>query len=190
MIRGMVFFLVLASSASAAETYTWWADPCTPDLARSTTCQAGDAQLAQWAFEAWQREAPGALKFTRADSSEHAQIRLHWVNANSGLYGETEPIVVNGKRGANIYVVPSVASPSDPLMRDAIVYLTCLHESGHALGLAHTRAFADIMYSFGYGGDIVAYFQRYRDLLHSRNDIAQHSGVSDNDRAVLRSLYH
>ena len=57
-------------------------------------------------------------------------------------------------------------------LRDTIVYLTCLHESGHALGLVHTRAFADIMYSFQYGGDITAYFERYRVQLKMRADIA------------------
>jgi hypothetical protein len=190
MLRSLAFAFVFVSTLSAADTYAWWADPCTPELARSTSCQSGDAQLAQWAFEAWQRESNGALKFTKAESPERAHIRLHWVNANSGLYGETEPILVNGKRGANIYVVPSVAGPTDPLLRDAIVYLTCVHESGHALGLSHTRSFADIMYSFAYGGDIAAYFGRYRDLLHTRSDIALHSGISDNDRTVLRALYH
>jgi hypothetical protein len=190
MIRRAAFFLLLVSSLRAAESYTWWADACTPELSRATACQSGDGQLAQWAFEAWQRESNGGLKFAKADTAEHARIRLHWVNANSGLYGETEPTVINGQRGANIYVVPSAANPADPLMRDAVVYLTCLHESGHALGLAHTREFADIMYSFTYGGDIAAYFQRYRDLIHARPDIAMHAGVSDHDRAVLRALYH
>ncbi len=102
------------------------------------------------------------------------------------LYGETEPILVDGKRGGNIYVLPSVAPGADPLLRDAIVYLTCLHESGHALGLVHTRAFADIMYSFQYGGDIPAYFGRYRVQLKTRADIAAHAGISDADRAALR----
>ena len=67
-----------------------------------------------------------------------------------------------------------------------VVYLTCLHESGHALGLRHTAAFADIMYSFQYGGDIPAYFQRYRQLLKIRADIKEHSGISDADRAAIR----
>src|SRR6202034_3311746 len=66
------------------------------------------------------------------------------------------------------------------------VYLTCLHESGHAFGLAHTRNFADIMYSFQYGGDIAAYFGRYRVRLKTRADIAGLSGISDADRVAMR----
>jgi len=96
-------------------------------------------------------------------------------------------MLFEGKRGAIVNVLPNVVQDkTDPLLRDAIVYLTCLHESGHALGLSHTRAFADIMYSFQYGGDITAYFGRYRGLLKARGEIAMHSGVSDADRAALR----
>jgi hypothetical protein len=73
----------------------------------------------------------------------------------------------------------------DRLLRDAIVYLTCLHESGHALGLSHTAVFEDIMYSFQYGGDFNEYFGRYRRKLESRADIAKNSGMSGADRARL-----
>jgi hypothetical protein len=76
----------------------------------------------------------------------------------------------------------------DPLFREGVVYLTCLHESGHALGLRHTAAFADIMYSFQYGGDILGYFERYRRQLKTRADIATHSGISDADRTALLEI--
>ena len=185
MKRCVLLVLVCATLLPAAEEYTYWIEDCTPAAGKSTSCEAGDPELARWAMEAWQRESGGAIVLKKSASEEHARLRLHWANGTSNLYGETEPVMVDGKRGANIYVLPSVAPGADQLLRDAIVYLTCLHESGHALGLAHTRAFADIMYSFQYGGDIPAYFGRYRKLLKARADIAAHSGVSDADRVAL-----
>jgi hypothetical protein len=70
------------------------------------------------------------------------------------------------------------------------VYLTCLHETGHALGLPHTRSFADIMYSFEYGGNIVEYFSRYRRKLQSRDDIQNVSGLSPEDERRLLAIYN
>ncbi len=186
-LRCLVFVFAFAALLPGAEEYTYWIEPCPAETARTTGCQTGDPELGRWALEAWQREAGGAIVFRKSATEEHARFRLHWVNGSSGLYGETEPMLVEGKRGANIYVLPSVAPGTDPLLRDAIVYLTCLHESGHALGLVHTSAFPDIMYSFQYGGDIPAYFNRYRVLLKTRADIAAHSGISDADRVALRA---
>jgi hypothetical protein len=64
-----------------------------------------------------------------------------------------------------------------------------LHELGHALGLDHTQDYRDIMYYFGYGGDIPAYFDRYRSQLHSRADIAKVSGLSDGDVSRDSEMY-
>lgn len=188
-------FIVLSGALPAADEWTFWIDPCPPEAARATGCETGDPELGQWALETWQRESNGAVRFRKSEGEAHARLLIHWANGVSSLYGETEPKIVDGKRGAVIYVLPDTralgrdidtATRSDRLFRDAIVYLTCLHESGHALGLAHTAAFADIMYSFRYGGDIVEYFGRYRRLLKTRGDIALHSGISDADRSALR----
>jgi hypothetical protein len=184
--RCAICLLAYAAILPAAEVYTWWIENCTPELTSSTGCQAGDPELGRWALEAWQRETGGAIVLKKSPTEDHARLRLHWANGTSSLYGETEPVMVDGKRGANIYVLPSVAPGDDPLLRETIVYLTCLHESGHAFGLAHTRNFADIMYSFQYGGDIAAYFGRYRVRLKTRADIAGLSGISDADRVAMR----
>ena len=45
------------------------------------------------------------------------------------------------------------------------------------------------MYFFGFGGDIVEYFMRYRSKLQSRADIAKYSGLSSGDVDTLLKLY-
>jgi predicted Zn-dependent protease len=109
-----------------------------------------------------------------------------------------QPLLVGGRRGAALYIRPDMAALGpeiatrarrDALLRDSIVYLTCLHELGHALGLDHTSDFNDIMYSFGFGGNIVAYFNRYRSQVGGRTDIARISGLSDADVMRIRRLY-
>lgn len=157
-----------------------------------------DRELAKMAFDAWSRESSGKLKFTPAEERDVALIRLRWVSAHEGLFGETQRVFVKGKAGAVVFVMPEVSQLGEPLatravrdalLRETIVYLTCVHELGHAVGLPHTRKFEDIMYSFGYGGDFVEYFMRYRTRLESRADIAKYSGLSAADAEFLRNLY-
>jgi len=177
-----------------AESYSYWIQPCTIDVARESRCQAADPELGQWALEAWQKASEGRLLFTRTDEERKARIRVYWASGRGGLYGETRPIVVDGKPGAAVYVLPDLshlgpeieaAGRKDPLFRHGIVYLTCLHETGHAIDLPHTAAYDDIMYAFGYGGDIAEYFARYRRRLKARTDISENSGLSPADRAAL-----
>lgn len=156
-----------------------------------------DRQLAQWALQAWQRNGQGVFHFEAA-SEDKALVRIYWVPAGGGEYGEMRRIIVDGKRGAAVFIRPdtdalgediAARARADDLFRDTIVYLTCVHELGHALGLAHTANFDDVMYFFGFGGDIVQFFARYRDRLHTRADIADETGTSAGDLAQLRALY-
>lgn len=158
----------------------------------------GDRDLAGWALRAWEREGRGAFTFVRVERAEEALVRLYWAPPGGGQYGEMMPIDVLGKRGAAVFVRPEtnafgpeIASraAADDLFRDTIVYLTCVHELGHALGLRHTDRFEDIMYFFGFGGDIPEFFGRYRRQLHERADIAATAGISSGDLAQLRALY-
>ena len=159
--------------------------------------RAGDDQLARWALTTWQRTV-GAAAQLRPAAEKDALIRLYWAGPREGQYGETEYLAIDGKRGARVFVRPDLAAlgpdiadrgRADTLFRDSVVYLTCVHELGHAFGLEHTRDFRDIMYAFGYGGDIVEYFSRYRRQLKTRDDIATHAGLSDADIARARGLY-
>jgi hypothetical protein len=179
--------VLLAALSAPATTLRYWIEPCTQP---ESGCRANDTELAEWAMAAWQGASDGHLKLEKTTDRERAHIRLHWVTGQSGLYGETRPIEVMGVRGAEVYVLPTVVPPNaDGLLRDAVVYLTCLHETGHALGLAHTAEFADIMYSFQYGGDIAEYFARYRREIHGRTEIREHSGISPADRKRLLEVY-
>jgi hypothetical protein len=154
-----------------------------------------DRELAQWAFEAWERSAPTRLKLQPATESS-ALVRLYWAESHNGQFGETRPLMVEGRRGAIVYIRPDLdalgetiarRASADFLLRESIVYLTCLHELGHAFGLTHSLNADDVMYSLRSGGDIVQYFSRYRQQLRTRNDIAVTAGLSESD--VRRLTY-
>jgi hypothetical protein len=181
-LLGVSLALLLTATGRAAETTTFWVEPCSVMIA---SCDGGDADLARWALAAWETASAGRLHFAETKDRANATIRVLWADKNTGLYGEAVPVLVNGRRGSELHILVPEPNPKDPLLRSTIVYLTCLHESGHALGLAHTRAFPDIMYSFQYGGDIDEYFGRYRRLLSTREDIRKNAGMSPADRAAL-----
>jgi matrixin len=163
-----------------------------------STARPGDDDLARWALQVWERTIGGALHFQPAATERDALLRVYFVPAASGQYGEMRSLMLDGRRGAAVFIRPDVsalgpdmarAAGADPLMRDTIVYLTCLHELGHAVGLSHTNNFDDIMYFFGYGGDIVGFFDRYRRQLGNREDIQKTSGLSVADARRVRELY-
>jgi hypothetical protein len=187
--RWVLAAICVFASAQQTRTWSYWIQPCTAEIASDTGCHAGDPQLGVWALEAWQAAAGGALAIKPANNERSARLRLYWANGREKLYGETRPLSVNGERGAEVFVLPSIAGTGDDaLLRDAIVYLTCLHEAGHALGLPHTRSFDDIMYSFQYGGDVPAYFERYRRTIAKRADIHGSLGLSTSDRAAITAM--
>jgi hypothetical protein len=189
-----VFLACSVMLSAAPDNWSYWIQPCTPEIAHSTNCESADAQLAIWALEAWERSSNGHIAVKPSARPDDARLRVFWTGGNMHLYGETRPVEVNGHRGAELFILPDLAAlgadiaaagANDKLYRDSIVYLTCLHEAGHALGLPHNRNFEDIMYSIQYGGDIVEYFSRYRRKLKVREDIARNSGLNAEDGKLL-----
>ena len=168
------------------------------DMTGMASAGVDDSQLAQWALQDWSRAIDGRLRFHIVAEESEALILVRFVPPGGGQYGEMLALEANGRRGAAVFVRPdtealgpviAARAAEDSLFRETIVYLTCVHELGHALGLAHTAEYADIMYAFGYGGDIEEYFHRYRRRLETRDDIREQSALSAADRQRVRALY-
>jgi hypothetical protein len=192
-----VFFAMSMAATAAPDPWSYWIQPCSPETAKATNCVEADTQLAVWALEAWERASDGRIAMKPAARKEDARLRVFWAGGSLHLYGETRPVEVDGRRGAELFILPDLAAlgeeitaagAGDKLYRESIVYLTCLHEAGHALGLPHNRDFEDIMYSFQYGGDIVEYFSRYRRKLKVRDDIRRNSGLNAGDAKLLAGM--
>ena len=87
---------------------------------------ASDPELARWALAAWQRSAASRLRFVAAPESS-ALIRVYWAGPESGEYGETRPIIVEGQEGAAVFIRPDMDSLGPDIARraraDALVRL-------------------------------------------------------------------
>jgi hypothetical protein len=150
-------------------------------------------QLVEKALKTWTAASGGAFSLQRTFVTGDAGIRIYF-NGAGGNYGETRPHI--DARGlidaAEVNIAADAPIEVDPLTRGIVVYLTALHELGHALGLEHTRNFDDIMYLFRQPGDGPRYFGNYRRLLQSADDIgtARATGLSAYDVESLRTLYN
>ncbi|MCB1019507.1 MAG: hypothetical protein KDC27_06240, partial [Acidobacteria bacterium] len=152
-----------------------------------------DRWLAERALQAWDHALEGWLCMTPAKATD-AAIRIYWGMTGDRL-GLMQAIEAGPYRGAEVYVdpQPQAFDPQlaelcrrDPLFRDAIVYITLLHETGHALGLDHTINMADAMY---FGGDYVGFYKAYRAQIESLDDIRRRPGLSEEDLLRVRAQY-
>jgi hypothetical protein len=181
--------LILAPQTAAAAHWPAgavirvWIDP--------VKAPTGGADLVERAMHTWTGAAQGRFRLERTAATETAAVRVHFFSRD-WRYGmtRTRPDPVTGLI-AEADVVVAADAGGDTLDRDIVIYLTALHELGHALGLAHTTEITDIMYLFRVEGDGERFFGAYRRRLHSASDIgsASATGLSPEDVRVLRSLY-
>jgi hypothetical protein len=192
-VRGVreVLVLVLALVTVHAQVPRHWAKGSVIRLWIDTQQMPPNGEaLVEKAMQTWTAAAGGRFTIVKAWEST-APVRLHFMSADY-RYGVTSPRV-NPQTGLIVKAEVAVASDAgrDALERQIIVYLTALHEIGHALGMEHTADINTIMYLFREPGDGAKFFGAYRKKLKSADDIgsADATGLSQDDVVTLRALY-
>lgn len=151
----------------------------------------GGERLVGRALEVWTTAAQGRVELRRVTSREAAAVLVRFAS-NETDFGETLPLA-DSRTGLLVRAEVTLANDlrGDRLSQQVALYLTALHEIGHALGLAHQPDFASIMYRFRSPADGERFFNRYRVKLKSADAIGTPAatGLADGDIQALQALY-
>ncbi|HEV3138903.1 MAG TPA: matrixin family metalloprotease [Vicinamibacterales bacterium] len=183
--------IVIAAIAQAPHTAHWQRGSAIAVWIDDARAPSDGPRLVERAMRAWTDAAAGRLTLTTSRAKDAAGIRVRFLPSDAN-YGETLPRI-DRRTGliasADVAINADVAG--DAVTRQIVVYLTALHELGHALGLPHTDEFSDIMYRFQHPDDGERYFGAYRKKLRGIGDIGSSSatGLSPADIAALHRLY-
>lgn len=153
---------------------------------------SGASELVERAVTTWAAAIGKNMGLRTVRAPNGATVRVRFASSR-GLYGETMPQIDPATRAivrADV-VIATDNGGDDPVTQRIVLYLTALHELGHALGLRHTDNFADIMYAFRRPDDGERFFAAYRRRLRTADDIGAPaaSGLSANDLVAVRELY-
>lgn len=137
-----------AFSAQPARPPRWPAQPVITIRVDAPTAPPGAGALVERALATGTRAADGRLVLQTTESEDDALVRVRFAQAG-GIDGEAAPRLdraTGAISSAAVLIARDVAG--DALQPQIVIYLTALHELGYVLGLPHTGAFDDIMYSF------------------------------------------
>jgi hypothetical protein len=154
---------------------------------------ADGVDLAGRAVRTWTEAVRGFFELRMTETKADAALRVRFLDLSEAgaRYGEASPRFDRSGNITSAEVFINANVFGDPLQRSVVIYLTALHELGHALGLPHTDRFEDIMYAFRRPGDGERYFGRFRRLVSRESEIGSGhaTGLSSDDISALKTLY-
>jgi len=172
-----------ASHWAPGSTIHVWIDP--------TRAPRDGDRLVEKAMRTWTMAADRRLRLERVAGRDAADVRVHFFTRD-WRYGMTEarPDPATGLL-TSAEVIVAADADGDDLDHQIVIYLTALHELGHAIGLPHSADITQIMYLFRQPGDGERFFGAYRRRLASADDIGSDRapGLSADDVKALRALY-